>query len=183
MSTYRIAHRYAGALMLLTAENKTPEAVAAELLAVKTAIEESRELRLVLESPIIRTDKKQQILAEIFTKTVSDLVRGYLLEIVAKGREKYLHDILTQYFELRDDAMGIVRVAVSTPIDFSPTQKKDLEQQLEAYTQKKVSIVFSLDSSLKGGFVARVGDTVLDGSLSRQIALLKARLHDGTMSN
>ena len=183
MSTYRIAHRYAGALMLLTAENKKPEAVAAELMTVKTAIEESRDLRNLLTSPIVRADKKQQILTEIFKKKVSELVRGYLMEIVAKGRERYMLDILTQYFELRDDAMGIVRVSVSTPVEFSPKQRKDLEKQLEDYTQKKVAIVFSLDTSLKGGFVARVGDTVLDGSIRRQLELLKTRLFEGGLKN
>ncbi len=183
MSTYRIAHRYAGALMLLTAESKKPDAVAAELMIVKTAVEQSRELRLALESPVIRADKKKEILTEIFRKKIGDTVRGYLLEIVQKGREKYLLEILTQYFELRDDAMGIVRVSVSTPVEFSPKQRKELEKQLEEFTRKKVSIVFSLDTSLKGGFVARVGDTVLDGSLRRQLELLKARLHEGGLRN
>jgi len=183
MSTYRIAHRYAGALMLLTAESKNPEAVADELMAVKTAIAASRELRMLLASPIIRAEKKQEILAEIFKKKIGAAVRGYLLEIVAKGREKYLPDILTHYFELRDDEMGIVRVTVNTPVDFSPKQKKELEKQLEQFTGKKVSIVFSLDSSLRGGFVARVGDTVLDGSIRRQLELLKTKLFAGSLKN
>ncbi len=169
--------------MLLTAENKKPEAVAADLMTVKTAIDASRDLRMLLESPIIRADKKQQILTEIFKKKISELVRGYLLEIVAKGRERYLPDILTQYFELRDDQMGIVRVSVSTSVDFSPKQRKELEKQLEEFTKKKVSIVFSLDTSLRGGFVARVGDTVLDGSIRRQLELLKARLFEGGLKN
>jgi F-type H+-transporting ATPase subunit delta len=183
MSTYRIAHRYAGALMLLTAGSKKPQAVAEELMTVKTAIETSRELRLLLGSPIIRAEKKKEILTAIFKKKIDEVVRGYLLEIVEKGREKYLPDILTQYFELRDDQMGIVRVAVSTSVDFSPKQKKELEKQLEQFTKKKVSIVFSLDTALKGGFIARVGDTVLDGSIRRQLELLKTRLFEGGLKN
>ncbi len=169
--------------MLLTSESKKPEAIAADLMTLKTAIAASRDLRMLLVSPIIRADKKQQILAEIFKKKIGNLVRGYLLEIVAKGRERYLPDMLTQYFELRDDQMGIVRVSVSTSVDFSPKQRKELEKQLEQFTKKKVSIVFSLDTSLKGGFVARVGDTVLDGSIRRQLELLKTRMYEGGLKN
>jgi F-type H+-transporting ATPase subunit delta len=79
--------------------------------------------------------------------------------------------------------MGIVRVTVSTSVEFSVKQKSILEKQLEEFTQKKVSIVFSMDTSLKGGFIARVGDTVLDGSLRRQLELLKTRLLEGGLKN
>ncbi|HLP17899.1 MAG TPA: ATP synthase F1 subunit delta [Bacteroidota bacterium] len=183
MSTYRIAHRYAGALMKLTAELKKPEAAAADLMTVKNALESSRELRLMLESPIISADKKKDVLSAIFTKKIGEAVRDYLLEIISKGRAQYLHQILVQYFELRDDSMGIVRVAVQTPVEFSAKQKKDLEKHLEAFTGKKVAVAFSLDASIKGGFIARVGDTVLDGSIRRRLELLKSALSEGGLKN
>lgn len=183
MSTYRIAHRYAGALMKLTAEQKKPEAAAADLMTVKTALEQSRELRMFLESPIINTEKKKAAVAEIFKKKIGASVRGFLLEIIEKGRGPFLLPILTEYFELRDDSMGIVRVSVTTPVDFSTKQKKELEQQLERYTGKKVAVNFSLDASIKGGFIARVGDTVLDGSIRRRLELLKLAMYEGGLTN
>lgn len=183
MSTYRIAHRYAGALMKLTTEQKKPEAVASDFQTVKNAVEASRELRLFLESPVVSIEKKKDAFSAIFTKKIGDTVRNYLLEIIGKGRAQYLPQILNQYFELRDDQMGIVRVSVQTPIEFSPKQKKELEKQLEAYTGKKVAVAFSLDASIKGGFIARVGDTVLDGSIRRRLELLKSALSDGELRN
>jgi F-type H+-transporting ATPase subunit delta len=183
MSTYRIAHRYAGALMKLTAEQKKPEAAAADLMTVKNALEASRDLRMFLESPVISTEKKKTAFAEIFKKKINETVRGFLLEIIGKGRAQFLLSILTQYFELRDDQMGIVRVSVTTPVDFSVKQKKDLEKQLERYTGKKVAVAFSLDASIKGGFIARVGDTVLDGSIRRRLELLKTAMYEGGLKN
>jgi F-type H+-transporting ATPase subunit delta len=183
MSTYRIAHRYAGALMQLTAEQKKPEAAAEDVMTVKRALDASRDLRTFLASPIIRADKKNAALQEIFKKKVGAVVLGFVLAIVEKGRAEFLPQILQHYFELRDDSMGIVRVSVTTPVDFTAAQKKALEKRLAEYTGKKVAVAFSLDASVKGGFIARVGDTVLDGSIRRRLELLKAALAEGGLKN
>jgi F-type H+-transporting ATPase subunit delta len=183
MSNARVAQRYASALMALTNEQKNPDAVAEDLLIVLTAIDSSRELRSVLASPVIRQDKKRAILQDVFKKKVGPLVLGYLDIIAAKGRENLLHDIMKQYFVLRDEELGIVRVAVKTSVDFSPKQEKDLKKQLETMTKKQVEITFSVEKNLKGGFIARVGDTVLDGSVKRQLELLKIKLKQGSLNN
>lgn len=183
MSNVRVANRYASALMELTNEQKKSDAIAEDLLTVKNTIDGSRELRNVLASPIVAKEKKQAILRDIFTKKVGELVIGYLDEIVAKGRENIIHDILTQYFALRDEQLGIVRVNVKTTVEFSSKQEKDLQTQLETMTKKKVEVVFSIDKTIKGGFVARVGDTVLDGSVKRQLEILKLKLKQGSFNN
>ncbi|MCK9410095.1 MAG: ATP synthase F1 subunit delta [Bacteriovoracaceae bacterium] len=183
MSNVRIATRYASALMELTNEQKKSDAVANDLQTVKNAVEASRELRLMLASPVIAKEKKQGVLREVFKKKAGELVLGYLEQIVAKGRENILGEILTQYFILRDEQLGIVRVRVRTSVDFSAKQEKDLTKQLETMTKKKVEITFSLDKTIKGGFVARVGDTVLDGSVKRQLEILKLKLKQGSLNN
>jgi F-type H+-transporting ATPase subunit delta len=50
-------------------------------------------------------------------------------------------------------------------------------------TKKQVEITFSVEKNLKGGFIARVGDTVLDGSVQRQLELLKIKLKQGSLNN
>lgn len=183
MSNQRVAQRYASALMALTNEQKKPDAIADDLMIVLKAIDSSRELRSVLSSPVVQQEKKRAILRDVFKKKVGDLVLGYIDMITAKGREGMLHDIMKQYFLLRDEELGIVRVAVKTSVDFSAKQEKELKKQLEAMTKKTVDITFSIDKELKGGFVARVGDTVLDGSVKRQLELLKIKLKQGSFNN
>lgn len=183
MSNQRVAQRYASALMALTNEQKKPGAVAEDLMIVLKAIDSSRELRSVLASPVVQQDKKRAILRDVFKKKVGDLVLGYIDVITAKGRESLLHDIMKHYFILRDEELGIVRVTVKTSVDFSAKQEKELKKQLETMTRKNVEITFSIDKELKGGFVARVGDTVLDGSVKRQLELLKIKLKQGSFNN
>jgi F-type H+-transporting ATPase subunit delta len=183
MSNLRVATRYASALMELTNEQKKSSGVADDLLIVKNAVDSSRELRTVMASPVIPKEKKQTIIRELFKKKISETVLNYIEQIVVKGRENMLGDILAQYFVLRDVQLGIVRVDVKTSVEFSAKQEKDLQKQLETMTKKKVEIVFSLDKTIKGGFIARVGDTVLDGSVKRQLEILKAKLKQGSLNN
>jgi len=183
MTNQRVANRYASALMELTGEQKKPDAVAGDLQIVMNAIDSSRELRNVLASPIINKDKKKAILRDVFKKKVGEMILLYLDAMVNKGRENMLYEILKQYFILRDGELGIVRVDVKTSVDFSSKQEKDLQKQLETMTKKKVVITYSVDKSVKGGFIARVGDTVLDGSVKRQLEVLKKKLKEGTFNN
>ncbi len=183
MSNIRVATRYASALMKLTNEQKKSDAVAEDLMTVKNALQASRELRNVFASPVIPKEKKKAILRDVFKKKASELVLGYLEHIIDKGRENVLGEILTQYFIQRDEQLGIVRVSVKTSVEFSSKQEKDLEKQLEAMTKKKIEIAFNLDASIKGGFIARVGDTVLDGSVKRQLEILKIKLKQGSFNN
>jgi F-type H+-transporting ATPase subunit delta len=183
MSNQRVATRYASALMALTREQKKPDVIAGELLIVKNTIDASRELRNVLGSPIISKDKKKAILKDIFKKKAGELVLMYLDVMVNKGRENVLHDILKHYFLLRDEELGLVRVSVKTDTEFSAKQEKDLQKHVETMTKKKVIITFSIDKSIKGGFIARVGDTVLDGSIKRQLEILKTKLKEGSLNN
>jgi F-type H+-transporting ATPase subunit delta len=183
MSAQRIASRYASALAELTGEQKKPDEIAGDLQVVKEAVDRSRELRAVLSSPIIPSPKKKAILTEVFGKKIGRLVMQYLLAVVDKNREEFLPEILRQYFVLRDAELGIVRVAVSATVKLTAKQEKELQKKLESITRKKVEAVYSIDRSLKGGFVARIGDTVLDGSIVRQLQVLKRRLKEGSLNN
>lgn len=168
--------------MVLTGDSKKPEALANDLLTVQAALRSSRDLRLLLASPVVSKEKKRGVVTDIFKAKIGEDVFHYLQAIIEKGREGILPEILAEYFLLRDEQLGIISVTVRTAVEFTPSQQQSLSKQLESYTQKKVRVSFSLDKVLKGGFVARVGDTTFDGSVRRQLELLRLRLKDGSAS-
>ncbi len=180
MSNLRVAKRYASALIAMTNEAKNSEAIAGELLSISEAVKSSKELRMLLASPVVSKEKKKSVVAEVFKKNISGTVNGFLMSIIDKGRAAALPEILVQYFSLRDEQLGIVNVDVKTAVDFSSSQQTALAKQLEILTKKKVRVSFSLDKVLKGGFIAKVGDTMLDASVQRQLQLLRSRLKDGS---
>jgi F-type H+-transporting ATPase subunit delta len=184
MAHFRVARRYARALLTLAEEQKKLERIGSDVEKIWALVRASRELELFLQNPTIMKDKKTRALREIFSKTVDSLTLHFLLLLVAKGREKILMPIIEQFRLLVDERMGIVRAEVSSAVALNKQQEKGLVKQLEGYTGKKVQVQYSLDRSLQGGFTARIGDTVFDASIRHQLELLRKKfIADGSVGN
>ncbi len=183
MSAYRVARRYAEAALDLAEDQKQGERLAGDLGMVWKAIKESPEFLALLKSPVISKEKKLAVFSEVFKSHISPLSFSFLNIIVEKGREELLGDIIGEYFKLRDDRLGIIALDVRAATELSNAQQQTIVKRFEEITQKKVRVAFSIDKELKGGFVARVGDTVYDGSVQRQLELLRERFAEGVGRN
>ncbi len=184
MTHFRVARRYARALITLAEEQNKLEVIVGDLERISSLIRSSRELELFLQNPTIGKEKKRLALDEIFSKMVDELTHKFILLLVAKDRENILMQIIEQYRQMVDEKMGIVRADVRSAVEFNKNQEKSLKDQLEGYTGKKVQVTYSLDRSLKGGFLARMGDTVFDASIRRQLELLEKKfISDGSITN
>jgi F-type H+-transporting ATPase subunit delta len=175
MSNLRIANRYAEALMTTAEELHELKQVSDDLTIIRRVIHESHEFQLFLKSPIVKTEKKQQVFEATFGKAVQPLTLKFLILITEKGREDILLNIIEAFFRLQDETLGIINVHVKAAAELSAQQTAQLEQRFKAYSKKKVRVDVSLDSKLIGGFIARIGDTMFDGSVKRQLELLRKR--------
>lgn len=183
MTNVRVARRYAEALVELAEEGKNIDATIKDLKVLRESIKASRELLLFLRSPLINKSKKREIFLTIFEGKLQKSTIASIGFIALKGREELLPDIIDQFFSIWDERQGIVDADVRTASEFSGDQTAILRGKLEQYTRKKVRIKFGLDEHLIGGFIARVGDTVYDGSIKRQLELLRLRFTGGNGSN
>lgn len=184
MAQIRVARRYAHALIILAEEQKKLETIFDDLDRILSLIRSSRELTLFLQNPSIGKGKKRNVFNELFSNTVDELTMKFILLLVEKGRENIIPGIIEQYRSMVDEKMGIVRAEVKSMVSLDKKQEKNLQKQLEGYTGKKVEITYSLDKNLQGGFLARMGDTVFDASIRRQLELLEKKfMSDGSISN
>lgn len=183
MSAYRVARRYAEAAYGLAEEQKIGERFAADLAVIQETIMGSREFVAFLKSPVISGDRKRDVLSDLFKSRLSDFTFRVLNLLVEKGREELLGDIAAEYFRLRDDRQGLVKLDVRAAAEMNSDQQQAIVSRFESLTGKKVRAAFSIDTQLKGGFVARIGDTVYDGSLLRQLELLRERFAEGVSGN
>jgi F-type H+-transporting ATPase subunit delta len=135
----------------------------------------SRDLRLFFQSPVITIEKKRAVVNELFAKKLQKLTLDFLSMLVVKRREETLHDIVKQFMALRDEDLGIISVEIRTVVPCTGGQEKSLVKKIEEYSGKKVRATYSLDKAIQGGFIARAGDTVIDGSIRRQFELLRER--------
>jgi len=179
MKNMRVARRYAGALMEAAEERKTIEATAADLEIVAGALRGSRDLRLLTQSPVVSPAKKAVVFRAVFASRIGAGTMEFIDLVIAKQREEHLLEIVDEFSFLRDEKMGIVNIDVTSAVEFTPSQRTDLSDELERYTRKKVRIRLTVDSAIKAGIVVRIGDTVLDASIRRQLELLKARFLEG----
>ncbi|OGU32922.1 MAG: ATP synthase F1 subunit delta [Ignavibacteria bacterium GWA2_55_11] len=177
MSQERVARRYAEALLGSAADAKREEQVAADMDLLRNTIHGSRDLLLLLKSPVLRMEQKLSALRSIFEAKVQPVTMDFLRIVVEKRRESAIPEMVEEFLRLRDERLGIITVEVVAAADLSGDQNRKLQEHFESVTRKKVRITFSIDKAVKGGFRARVGDTVFDGTISRQLELLRKRLN------
>jgi F-type H+-transporting ATPase subunit delta len=101
----------------------------------------------------------------------------FLLQLAEKHREADLPAILREYVELaKEDKRNLMMADVTTALPLTDGQEQALAEKLAAMTGKTIKIRQHVDSGILGGIVVRVGDKLLDGSLSHQLSVLQADL-------
>ncbi|PYQ73656.1 MAG: ATP synthase F1 subunit delta, partial [Acidobacteria bacterium] len=105
---------------------------------------------------------------------------GKMLTLLAdRDRLVLLPDLVASYRERLLDYRKIVRAEVTTAAPLGGDRAKALESSLARVTGRSVVLDMRVDASIIGGVVARVGSTVYDGSVTRQLEKIKERLVEG----
>ena len=128
-----------------------------------------------LESPKVHFDDKARLLSERL-KDVSPLALNLVLLLITKGRLSIIGDIVDEYQRLLDSYRGIESARVITAIPLDERDEQKLAEHLSTVVGKKVVLKSEVDPTLIGGFVARVGDKLLDGSTRGKLMALKREL-------
>ncbi len=176
MSVFGITNRYASALLKQAEEIDKFEQISADVQLVYDTIDGSKDLRVLLESPIVAEDKKQSILKELFSDKVGKECMNFLMLVVDKNREDILFEITERYLELRDDKMNVVPVSITTAVSLSDSDRELFQESLEEYTGKKLRTNYTVNDKIIGGFLVKIKDKMLDASILQQLNLLKKRL-------
>ncbi|MGH2567294.1 MAG: ATP synthase F1 subunit delta, partial [Bacteroidota bacterium] len=145
MISSRITRRYAQALLELAEEHRQLDRAVEDMELLQRTAKESKDFVVFLKSPVVRKEKKKEVLKELFAKKVNALSMDFLMLLCEKGREEILPQMIEQFFMLRDEALGIVGVDVKVATELSKEQSDRIQQQFEGLTKKKVRVAFSLD--------------------------------------
>ena len=141
------------------------------------AYQESPELRNFLASPAVNRDEKEGVVDKLAARIgLSKIVRNFVLVVMNHGRAHILAEILASFQNVLRTRQGIAEAEVSSAVELSAEQKQRFAQMLERITGKKIELKYSLNPTLLGGAVVRVGDTVYDGSLRNRLNAMRSRL-------
>lgn len=140
-----------------------------------TRITGDGEARNVLENPKIPLERKEIILKKGLGK-VEPMVINAVCLLMSRGKLKILGDISRHYARLLDAHYGIQHAEVITAVPLDDEVKKSLSMQFAKMVGHKVIIDARVDSSIVGGFKAKIGDTLIDGSIHNNLESLKKSL-------
>lgn len=176
MSSLAVAKRYGRALFELALEKNILDQLEAELKEVVKVINENEELKKVLEHQLMSSEIKQEIFKKVYLDSVSSTTLNFLLLILHKRRENALEQIVEHYLNLANEEKGIVRADVKTAIELSPEDQEQLRQNLTKMTGKNLQLKIEIDPSIIGGLVVKIGDKIIDGSVSTKLKMLEKHL-------
>jgi F-type H+-transporting ATPase subunit delta len=179
MKNLRAARRYAVALMDEVKERPEFDAVASDLTLIGSMLRGSRELRLLLASPVISEQKKLRVFDALLRTRVSEATMTFIRLLISKQRGTILREIIEQFVLLRDAKLGIVQVDVQSAVGITASQQRTLQDWLDRYTRKKAQLRLAVMPELRGGLLVRIGDTVLDATVRRQLEILRDRFTTG----
>jgi len=176
MSSFNISTRYAKAFMEFAESKNSLEQASDDMIMLEDTLSKSKDLKIVLKSPVISMDKKESIIKEIFAEKVDPLTLDFILFVNKKNRENLLFDISKRYNEIRNIKLNRVEAEVVSSVDFSDEQKNLMLQELKALSNKEVIPSFKKDETLIGGFTVKINDTVIDASVKQQLKKLRKSL-------
>ncbi len=172
MRNTRATSRYAKSLLELAKEQNTLELCKTDMACVVSLCQNSRELALLLKSPVVKTDKKLAIIAEVFVGC-SPLTLSFINLIIKKKREALLFDIAQGFLDLYKIDQGIESATLTAAVALDEDTRQQVLDFIKKQGVSQVDLTEQVDESLIGGAILRLGDKQLDASVARQIKDLK----------
>jgi F-type H+-transporting ATPase subunit delta len=173
----QVAAKYAQALLGAAEKQGQSEAVVEEFDAlVHMVLDRFGKLETVLASALVPPEEKTALLDRVFGGRLSGLLLDFLKVVAHHDRLDILRSIHQEVHRLLDDMRGRVRVQLSTATPLADGLADRLVGSLRTLLGGEPRMESLVDPALIGGIVLRVGDTVYDGSLARQLTHLREQM-------
>jgi len=173
MAGTRAAIRYAKAVLDLAQSQKSAQAVNEDMLLIANSVTESQDLKNMLQSAVVKSSDKKEALLKVFPK--ANPMFSNLLDVLVKNKRiDILGEIASKYVELFEKSQNIEVAEVTTAVPLTDDLKnKVLAKVKELTSADKIEINNTVDESILGGFILRVGDIQYNASIANQLNKLK----------
>jgi len=169
-----LARRYAKAIFTVGQEQGKYEEYNDVLTGLAGLFESNPEVIDALTNPLYPVDVREKVMAGMIGSIgVDSVMSNFLNLLVEKKRAEILPEIAEEYKTMVDEEKNISHGSVISAIELSDDLQQRVQATLEKLTGKKVELTTSVEPSIIGGIIAKVGDLVLDGSIKTQLAGLK----------
>lgn len=176
MNAPEVVRRYAATLLEAADETGATAAVQRDVERLLATVGQSDELTEFLADPLVDSQAQAEALRQLFSGKVEGLTLNFLRLMAVRSRAPIIGAALGSFLDQVAEREGIIGAEVRSAVALSTEQCQLLQARLEHHSGRKVRLAVQVDSSLRGGAVVRLGDTVFDGSVNTYLARLQARL-------
>ena len=173
-----LAGRYAVALYALAIDSDKVDSIHDELGRLSDLIDESQDLRRLLESPILSREEQQRAIATIMEKAGADaLTVKFLGTLASNGRLSALPRVIQAFQQEHAQRRGQVSAEVISAVALDDIRKVVVEKTVARLAgSDKVSLSMRVDPSLIGGLVVRIGSRMIDSSIKTKLSRLESAM-------
>ena len=169
-----VSDRYASALYDLAAEKKLVDPVLGDLSNLKNILNENKELRLVIKSPLISSSDKLNIFETLLKKINANELTSTFVKVIEKNKRlSNLASLIVQFININSHKRGDVLADITSADELNDDQKNNITNQLKSILGDKLSLSFDVDQNIMGGLIVKVGSKMIDTSLANKINKLK----------
>ena len=174
MSVQRIASWYAKSLLDLAIDRNEVDLVLQDMNYVKAALK-SRDLFLMIKSPIVSSDKKLSIFRKIFDGKIQKMTSSFFEIMTRKSRENHLPEIVDSFIEQYKAYRQISTVIIKTAVPLSESALNAIKEKLAASpdTMKNLELDVVVDPALLGGFTLEFEGKQYDSSIASKLKELR----------
>jgi F-type H+-transporting ATPase subunit delta len=178
MTNRAAASRYARALFDVALKARGGlEQIEEQLAAFVELFTEYPLLERVLLNPAVPVGRKRAAVSELTGRLgVTPVLAKLLLLLAERDRLVLLPDLLSTYRDRLLDHHHVVRAEVTTVAPLTAERAQEIERRLAQVTGRIVTVTSRVDPAIIGGVIARIGSTVYDASVTRQLEKIRIRL-------
>ena len=172
-----VSKTYGDALFAVALESSRMDEFFEAVKVVADILQTNDEFGKLMNHPKITKEEKVKIVEEAFLNNIPREIVGIMTLMISKGRASEMLSVFDYFIELVKEEKKIGRADVVTAVELSADQKAKVEQKLLDTTKYETfEMNYSVDNSLIGGMVIRIGDRVVDSSIKTKLFELTREL-------
>ena len=175
MSGIRSAIRYAKAILEIANSKGVSSEVSADMTLIAKTITGNLELTHFIQNPLIKTETKKNVVLEVFA-SVNPVTQSLFHLLLENKRFEILAAIAVEYNNLFDVMNGVEVAKVTTAFPMDAALEAKVLAKIATFSDKKVTIENTVDASIIGGFILRIGDKQYNASVANRLHVLKREL-------
>lgn len=172
------ARRYAQAVFAIALDQGEPDRWLDDLALLADAMA-NEDFATFLDAPQLTLKQKTDLIGETLGDSVNELARNLIALLASRNSARLLPGITESYQQMLDEHNGIERAEIVSAIPLSDEQQGRIEAALTGLVGKDITATARVEPQVLGGFVARVGDKVIDGSTRTRLDELRRELAHG----